>query len=293
LVLVALLLGMGLGGVLATAVAGPLTADLASMSTTARQVGEGDLSVRTGIDRKDELGYAARTFDQMIDRLEASEEERRFLLAAIGHDLRTPLTSIQAALEALVDGVAPDPPAYLRGMAHDLDYLRNLVNDLFLMARIDAGRLELLPIPLDLSELADEAVEALTPAAAERQVRLVVQAPGRLGMTGDAAALSRVFRNLLANAVRHSPEGGEVRIELSEVGSQVEAVVIDQGAGFAEAVRPAAFDPFVRADDSRNRDSGGAGLGLAIAKGIVDAHGGSIVIEDRPGGRVRFTLPGS
>jgi signal transduction histidine kinase len=84
-----------------------------------------------------------------------------------------------------------------------------------------------------------------------------------------------------------------VRIELSEVGSQVEAVVIDQGAGFAEAVRPAAFDPFVRADDSRNRDSGGAGLGLAIAKGIVDAHGGSIVIEDRPGGRVRFTLPGS
>jgi signal transduction histidine kinase len=293
LVLVALLLGMGLGGVLATAVAGPLTADLAAISTTAQKVGGGDLSVRTGIDRKDELGSAARAFDEMIDRLETSEAERRYLLAAIGHDLRTPLTSIQAAVEALADGVAPDPPGYLRGIAHDLDYLRHLVDDLFLMARIDAGRLELSPIPLDLSELADEAVEALTPAAAESHVRLLVRSPGRVGITGDAAALSRVLRNLAANAVRHSPEGGEVRLELSKVGSQVEAVVVDQGAGFAESVRKTAFDPFVRSDDSRSRDSGGTGLGLAIAKGIVEAHGGSIAIEDGPGGRVRFSLPGS
>lgn len=289
LVMVALLLGVGLGGVLAVAVAQPLTTDLAAMSTAARRAGEGDLSARTNIERQDEVGTTARAFDEMASKLEQSEEERRTLLTAVGHDLRTPLSSLQAAVEALQDGVAPDPPAYLRGMSHDLEHLRHLVDDLFLLARIDSDRLELALTQVDLAELADEAVEAVTPAAAKRRVQLYVDAPGRLGAVGDPAALGRVFRNLLANAVRHSPEAGEVRIELAQVGSQVETVVIDQGAGFADPSR--AFVRFTRSDHSRNRDSGGSGLGLAIAKGIVEAHGGTIAIEDGPGGRVRFALP--
>ncbi|MGH8924681.1 MAG: sensor histidine kinase [Acidimicrobiia bacterium] len=291
LVMVALLLGVGLGGVLAVAVAQPLTADLAAMAAAARRAGQGDLSTRTSIERQDELGTAARAFDAMISRLEQSEEERRTLLTAVGHDLRTPLSSLQAAVEALQDGVAPDPPAYLRGMSHDLTLLRHLVDDLFLLARIDAGRLELKPIQIDLAELADEAVEAVTPTAADRRIRLRVQAPGRVGVVGDPTALGRVFRNLLANAVHHSPDAGEVRIELVKIGLRAETVVSDQGEGFGDEFKPRAFDRFVRADISRNRDSGGSGLGLAIAKGIVEAHGGTIVIEDGPGGRVRFALP--
>ena len=291
LVMVALLLGVGLGGVLAVAVAHPLTADLSAMSTAARRAGEGDLKARTNINRQDELGKTARAFDEMVSKLEQSEEERRTLFTAIGHDLRTPLSSLQAAVEALQDGVAPDPPAYLRGMSHDLTLLRHLVDDLFLLARMDAGRLELTPIEVDLAELADEAVEAATPAAADRRIRLCVQSPGRVGVVGDPAALGRVFRNLLANAVHHSPEAGEVRIELVKIGLGVETIVSDQGKGFDDEFKPRAFDRFVRSDGSRNRDSGGSGLGLAIAKGIVEAHGGTIAIEDGPGGRVKFNLP--
>jgi signal transduction histidine kinase len=291
LVLVALVLGVGLGGVVAAAVARPLTGDLSAVSQAARQVAAGDLSARTGIVRDDELGIAARAFDKMVNDLQASDEERRNLLTAIGHDLRTPLASMQAAVEALQDGIANDPPAFLRGLGHDLDYLRHLVDDLFLLSRLDAGRLEFSPIALDLSELADEAVEAIGPIAVMRGVRLSVHSPGRLGVNGDPAALSRVFRNLIDNAVRHSPDLGEVKIELTGSHSRVHTIVTDQGAGFSDGIKKRVFDRFFRADDSRNRESGGTGLGLAIARAIVEAHGGRIAIEDGPGGRVAFELP--
>lgn len=291
LLLVALILGVGLGGVVAMAVAKPLTEHLAAVSSAASRVAAGDLSARTGVDRNDELGDVARSFDQMAARLETSDEERRLLTASISHDLRTPLASMQAAVEALQDGLAPDPPGYLRGLSHDIDYLRRLVDDLFLMSRIDAGSYHLEVSQVDLAELADEAVEAVAPTAATRGVRLEVATPGRVGISADPAALGRVFRNLLANAVRHSPEGGRVRIELSRAGNQVSALVSDEGAGFSPEVRARAFERFVRADHSRNRDTGGAGLGLAIAKGIVEAHGGTIEILDAGGGQVRFTIP--
>jgi two-component system sensor histidine kinase BaeS len=291
LVMVALVLGVGLGGVVAGAVARPLTDDLKAISRTAERVGRGDVTARSGVVRTDELGKAATALDEMIGKLELAEEERNNLLSAIGHDLRTPLGSMQAAVEALQDGVAPDPAAYLRGISHDLEHLRHLVDDLFLLTRIDTGRLDLSQTGVDLAELADEAVEAVTPAAATRKVRLRVEAPGRIGVNGDPAALSRVFRNLLANAIRHSPESGEVHVVLARNGSYVETTVSDEGAGFPDNLRQRAFERFVREDDSRNRDSGGAGLGLAIAKGIVEAHGGTITIEDGPGGRVCFSVP--
>jgi two-component system sensor histidine kinase BaeS len=291
LVLVAIVFGVGLGGVVAGAVARPLTDDLESISRTAEMVGAGDLTARTGVVRADELGKAAAALDQMIEKLQASEEERRNLLSAIGHDLRTPLGSMQAAVEALQDGVAPDPPAYLRGLSNDLEHLRLLVEDLFLLSRIDAGTLEISPVTVDLAELADEAVEAVTPVAARRRVGLKVVTPGHVGVKGDPAALSRVFRNLLANAVRHSPESGEVGVIVDRNGELAEITVVDQGPGFAAEVRDRAFDHFTRVDDSRSRESGGAGLGLAIAKGIVEAHGGTITIEEGPGGRVRFSVP--
>jgi two-component system, OmpR family, sensor histidine kinase BaeS len=291
LVLVALVLGVGLGGVVASAVARPLTTDLTTVSTTVGRVASGDLSARTGIVRSDELGDAARALDEMILKLETSEGERRNLLTSIGHDLRTPLASMQAAVEALQDEVAPDPAAYLRGISLDLEHLTHLVDDLFLLSRIDAGRLDLAPAEVDLAELADEAAEAVAPVAARRRIRVLVSTPGRMGVMADSAALGRVFRNLLANALRHSPDDGEVRVELTRSESQIKTVVIDQGEGFSDGIRSRAFERFARADDSRNRESGGTGLGLAIARAIVEAHGGTIAIEDGPGGRVRFALP--
>ena len=289
--LVALVLGLGLGGVVAMAVANPLTADLAQVTEAASKVEQGDLSARTEVARSDELGDVARAFDSMASRLQASEEERRSLLESISHDLRTPLASMQAAVEALQDGLAPDPPGYLRGLSLDLEHLRLLIDDLFLLARLESGNYQLQVTEVDLAELADEAVEAATPVAARRQVHLGVASPGRLGLHADPGALGRVFRNLLANAVRHSPEGGQVRIELSASRTEVSALVADQGAGFSADMRKRAFERFARADNSRNRDSGGSGLGLSIAKGLVEAHGGAIEIVEGAGGQVRFTLP--
>ena len=291
LVLVAIGLGVGLGSVIAGAVARPLTSDLEAISHTAERVGAGDLSARTGVSRNDELGRAAAALDETIATLQASEIERSNLLSAIGHDLRTPMGSMQAAVEALQDGVAPDPQAYLRGLVLDLEHLRHLVDDLFLLARIESGRLDLSPVDVDMAELADEAVEAVTPVAASRHVALTVDGPGHVPVRGDPAALGRVLRNLLANAIRHSPESGKVEILVSRNGSDAVTTVVDQGPGFPSEMGNAVFDRFVRADDSRNRESGGTGLGLAIAKSIVEAHGGIITIEPGPGGRVRFSVP--
>ena len=291
IVLVALVLAVGLGGVVAASVARPLTTDLSALSDTARGVAAGDLSVRSGVERTDELGKAAAAFDEMVERLEMSERERSYLLAAISHDLRTPLASMQAALEALQDGLAPDPPAYLRGLSIDLAHLRTLVDDLFVMSRLEAGSYELTRTDVDLAELADEAVEAVAPTAAQRRVKILVDAPARTWISADPVAIGRVLRNLLVNAIRYSPDGSEVRVSLMPGDSQVEVMVIDQGQGFAAEVRGTAFDPFVRAEESRNRDAGGSGLGLTIAKGIIEAHGGDIEILGGPGGRVRFALP--
>lgn len=298
LVLVALLLGVGLGGVLAVAVAGPLTADLGRLAETARAVGDGDLTIQTGIDRNDELGGAARAFDGMTARLAAAEEEsrgaeaeRRALIAAIGHDLRTPMASLQASIEAVQDGVAADPDAYLRGMAADVDHLRGLVDDLFLLARLDAGRHRVDPEPVDLAELVDEAVEAMNPLGATRKVMLRVESSGSVPAMADPAAVGRILRNLVDNAVRHSPPGGTVVVSAAGEDGTAMVEVSDQGEGFPAEFRSTAFERFTRADTARTRGDGGAGLGLAIASELTTLSGGQIDILEGPGGRIRFTLP--
>lgn len=288
LVLLALALGTALGVSLAVAIGRSMGADLERLGATARRIAGGDLHARTGVDRRDELGMAAEAVDEMAGRLEATEEERRIFLASVGHDLRSPLASIRASVEALEDGLVTDPGQYLRGIANDTEHLARLVDDLFLLSRVEAGRLELVPEPIDLTEVADGAVEAATAFASRRGVTLTTTAQRSTEVTADEMAITRVVRNLIDNAVRHSPHGGVVTVEVSEDERGAVLRVIDQGAGFDPAVRETAFDRFVTADPSR---AGGAGLGLAIARGIVDAHGGAILIEDGPGGRVAVTLP--
>jgi len=152
-------------------------------------------------------------------------------------------------------------------------------------------RLELRPAPFDLSELADEAVEVLQPVAAARGIEIRVDGPGPLPVEADSAALGRVLRNLLDNAIRHSPPGGGVTVELGVEPDWVVASIVDDGPGFADDMLDRAFDAFVRGDEARRRDGGGSGLGLAIAKGLIEGHGGDIVIGEGPGGRVRLRLP--
>ena len=288
LVLLALALGTALGVSLAVAIGSSMGADLDRLGATAKKIAAGDLTARTGVERRDELGLAATAVDEMADRLEAAEEERRIFLASVGHDLRSPLASMQASIEALEDGLASDPQQYLRGIANDTEHLARLVDDLFLLSKVEAGRLELTPEPIDLIELADGAVEAATAFASRHGVSIRTTADRSTEVDADGLAISRVVRNLIDNAVRYSPAGGVVTVDVTTEADSAVLRVIDEGPGFAPSVRESAFDRFVTADPSR---AGGAGLGLAIAKGIVTAHGGGIAIEDGPGGRVAVTLP--
>jgi signal transduction histidine kinase len=281
----------------AVAVAGPLMWDLDRVANVADRVGEGDLTVRSGVRRGDEIGRVAGAFDAMTDALEDAadqrdldEESRRRFFAAVGHDLRTPLASLLAAIEALEDGVAPDPARYLHSMERDVAALSALVDDLFLLSRIDSGSISIASEPVDVTELADEAIEVLRPVANRAGVTLRLEADHRTVVPGGTEAVSRTLRNLIENAIRHAPPGSEVVVEVrSATGATVR--VLDQGPGFDPGFVDHAFDRFARADDARSRDTGGSGLGLAIARGFVDALGGEIWAEPGPGGKVAFHLP--
>lgn len=297
LTLVVLGFGIVAGLGFAVAVARPMTADLRQMADTADRVAHGDLTAETGVRRRDEVGRLAESLDAMTRKLATAEAQRqhdetsrRQFFAAVGHDLRSPLASLQAALEALQDGVAPDPDRYLASMERDLTTLRALVDDLFLLARIESGTYPMEPVPVDVSELADEALDTLRPVANREGVRLRLNATGSVVVPAGPEALGRVLRNLVDNAIRHAPHNSEVVVEVRN-GTGATVTVVDDGPGFDPGFVDAAFERFTRADPARSRDTGGSGLGLAIAQGFVAALGGEIWAEPGPGGRVGFRLP--
>ena len=276
----------------------PLGRDVRRLEATVGRIEFGDRDARAGLDRADELGHVGRAVDQLNARLDELEQERQALeaerttfLSNIGHDLRTPLTALRAAVEALSDGVVDDTPRYYRSMQRDVEALSSLVDDLFLLVRVDSGRLDLAHDSIDLAEVADEALEALAPTAAAHGVDLTLATTGRVGTHGDAAALGRVVRNLVDNAIRHAPAGSGVEVSVGTAADGPWVRVVDAGPGFPTEFAAVAFDRFSRADPSRTRDTGGAGLGLAIAQGLVQAHGGEVWVEPPPGGRVAFRLP--
>jgi two-component system, OmpR family, sensor histidine kinase BaeS len=302
LMAIVLLGAFGLAVVVAQLMTRRLVRDLDRLATTAGRVAEGDLAARSGVQRLDEVGAVAQSFDDMAARLELSERrrtaeeaERRLLIASVGHDLRTPIAAIKAATEAIQDGVAPDPARYMAAIRRDVDHLGRLTDDLFMLAQLDAGRFEAGRDLVDVVELGDEAVEALLPAAAMRGVDLSLEtdlAHARAGFVrGTAHDLGRVLRNLVDNAIRHAPTPGHVRLVVSTDGAHVVLRVLDDGPGFPAEFISRAVEPFARADDSRDRARGGAGLGLAIAKGLTDAHGGELRIAQGPGGDVAVYLP--
>jgi len=287
-VLVPAVLGAALVAML---MARPVARDASKICDAAMRVADGDLTARTGVVRSDELGEAAAMFDKMVDRLDAIESERAVMLSSISHDLRTPLAALRASVEAIRDGVAPDPDAYLSGMERQIKALASLVDDLQLHSRIVSGTIETVRTRLDLTELADEAMETLRPLAETRHVALLLEADERVNVDADGSQLARVIRNLLENAIRHAPDDSVVLVQVAATSQSATLRVVDQGAGFPADFRDRAFEPFTRADPARDLTTGTAGLGLSIARGIVTAHGGTIGVADGPGGIVEIALP--
>lgn len=296
-----LLIVIGFGVVAAVSfallVSGPLTGDLTQISATATAIAGGDLTRRTDVGRSDEVGELALAIDEMANTLEdadlARERDdlaRRELFAAVGHDLRTPLASLRVAIEAVQDGMTDDPDRYLDSMQKDTEALSTLVDDLFLLARLDSGDVEHEVGAVDLTEVADEAVELFRPLLDERGLTVRVEMDGRVTAKASSEGVARVVRNLLDNAVRHSPKGSEVVITVSN-GDWARVRIADQGEGFSDEFVGRAFDSFSRDGEDRARSEGGAGLGLAIAHRYIENFGGQIWAESGPGGVVSFVLP--
>jgi two-component system sensor histidine kinase BaeS len=270
-----------------------LLGPLDELRAASKRLAGGDLGARASESGPRELRELAASFNEMASSLEHLFDARRELVAWASHDLRTPLASLRAMVEALEDNLA-EPAEYLPAIRAQTDLLSGLVEDLFELARIDSGVLALEFREASLGELVASCLESLRPAAHSRGVRLESSVDPSYPLVKVAPdKVQRVLLNLVENAVRHTSREGAVAVVVQTDTDHVVVAVEDDGAGLAPEAPQRMFERFWRDDESRTRASGGAGLGLAIAQGLVHAHGGTIWAENRDGGgaRVAFTLP--
>jgi signal transduction histidine kinase len=252
----------------------------------------GDLSARAPERGPAELAELARSFNEMAEDLARIFDARRELVAWASHDLRTPIASLQAMLEAIEDGIA-GPERYLAAMHEQVRNLARLVDDLFELARIDAGALTLELRNAELAGLIESCVRGLEAEAHARQVRMEARVENGARVRCEPEKVERVLYNLLTNALHHTPSDGSVAVLVDPGPEEVQVTVEDTGDGLTPEAATRMFDRFWREDRARTSGEAGAGLGLAIARGLVEAHGGRIWAEPRPEGgtRVSFTLP--
>ncbi len=285
-------------------ISGQILNVIGDLASAARAVSSGRLGARVQAEGIDELTELAQAFNMMAAKLDEAdvmrremEEARRHLIAAISHDLRTPIATIRVMVEAMNDNVVTDQETidrYVRSIHGELGRLGNLIDDLFELSQLEAGALTLHLEPGSLRDLLSDTLESLQLHAAGKGLRLSGQVDGDLPpVVMDAARIQRVLDNLVQNAIRHTPPEGTVVLEAQEFDDAVRVDVIDSGEGVPPADLPHIFERFYRGEKSRARGQGGAGLGLAIAKGLVEAHGGKIWVQnvaDR-GARFSFLLP--
>jgi signal transduction histidine kinase len=253
------------------------------------RVAAGDLTTRVAERGPAYTRSLARAFNAMTSRLEASEEQRRRLLADVSHELRTPLSVVQGELEAIVDGVHPADTAHLSAILDETKILARLVEDLRTLSLAESGALALHREPTDIGALAKDAVGSFSQQAEESGITLGADAPAGLPLVdADPVRAREILGNLISNALRYTPSGGRVRVAAALVDGGVAVSVSDTGAGIAPEALGRVFDRFYKSAESR-----GAGLGLAIAKQLVEAHGGTISATSVVGSgtQISFTLP--
>jgi signal transduction histidine kinase len=263
------------------------------LETAAEELSAGELKARAPTDGPSELAHVGEAFNTMASNIEALFDARRQLVAWASHDLRTPVAAIQAMLEALEDGLATTDE-YLPALRQQTHTLASLIDDLFELARIDASALTLELRETQLPQLVSSCVSGLEAEARARQVHLESRIEEALPDVRCAPEhVERVLYNLLTNALRHTPSDGSVIVRARRRATELEVSVEDTGVGLSSEAQQRMFERFWRGDASRTRASGGAGLGLAIARGFVEAQGGRIWAENRPegGARFAFTLP--
>jgi two-component system sensor histidine kinase BaeS len=270
---VALMVALILSFYLSRGVTGPVQA----MSLASERIAAGHYEERVHVTGQDELSRLATRFNEMAGRLDEVESMRRRLLADISHELRTPLTSIQGSLEGLMDGVLPASTETYQQIHSEAQRLNRLVNDLQELSRVEARAFQLERGSVDVAGLITTVLKRLSPMAASRRVQLTVASLQELpSLYADEDRLLQVLSNITSNAINYTPAGGNITLSARRVANDVEIEVTDKGAGIAPEHLPRIFDRFYRIDKSRSRQAGGSGIGLTIARALVEAHGGRI-----------------
>jgi signal transduction histidine kinase len=277
--------------VLARWLARGMTQPLRDMAEASRRMETGDYSTRVLTSTRDEVGQLATAFNRMSRELENLEASRRDLVANVSHELKTPITAIRAHLENLLDGVEQPNSQTLEIMLAQSERLGRLVEQLLDLSRLESGDVPLRREPVSLAPLVALVMSEIEVACADREVEVVSDLSDDLPtIEADSERVHQVIFNLVDNAVRFTPEGGEVRIEAHRHNGSVEVSVADTGVGIPADALPRLFERFYRVDPARAREDGGTGIGLAIARSVVEAHGGSIRAESAPGHGSVFTF---
>jgi len=270
-----------------------VSAPLGELLEASGRITEGDYSPRVTERGPREVRSLARAFNGMAERLQLTEEQRRDLMADITHELRTPLTVIQGNIEGILDGVYPPDEDHLKSILEETQILSRLVEDLRTLALAESGALQMKKEPTDLAVLIGETVSAFRTQADAAGVKIEIQVEaGEQLVNLDPERIRQVLSNLITNALRYTPRDGTIRVGFTDIqvekGHFAEVTVVDNGAGISPDVLPQIFDRFYK-----SRDSSGTGLGLPIARHLVEAHGGSITAESQPGQSttMRFRLP--
>ena len=286
--IVAIVASVGLAVVLARMLARPL----AEIGAAARRIADGDYAARVPREGPEEVASLADSFNQMAASLEEQEAMRRDFIANAAHELRTPLTNLQGYLEALRDGVISADRATYESLHEEADRLVRLSRSLDALAEGDAGVNPLEPIDLDLSSAIRSAIDLAAPAVERAGLRLELDVPSRLTARADPDRLAQVLANLLSNAVRYTPAGGSITVRAERHPADVLVSILNTGEGIPAEDIDRVFERFYRVEKSRDRARGGAGIGLAIVKQLVEASGGRVGAESIGGvTRFWFSLP--
>jgi signal transduction histidine kinase len=265
-----------------------------TLKAVAGRMEQGDLSQRVSIKTRGEIGALAHAFNTMADSLNRAEQVRRNLVSDVAHELRNPLMNIRGYLELLQDQVLEPTPETLASLYEETSLLSRLVADLQDLSLAEAGQLHLARRPISLEEVVSQAAHMVQPHLARKNLALHVRIPADLPcVEADQERVAQILRNLLSNAITHTPNQGEICITASHRESVVKISIRDTGVGIVPEHLPYLFERFYRADASRARATGGTGLGLAVVKQMVQAHGGQVTVESQPGkgSCFMFTLP--
>lgn len=281
----------GIALLLGIVLARTLTRPLRELTAATQVVAQGALGQQVTVRSRDELGALAVSFNQMSTNLAHAQTLRRQMTADIAHDLRTPLSVILGYTEALRDGKLPPDQEIFDTLHIEAQHLQRLIDDLRTLSLTDAGELPLARQPVPVEALLERAAAAHRARAQDQQVALELHVPAGLpDVEVDVERIAQVLGNLLSNALRYTPAGGTIMLDAQMHGAAVELRVRDSGSGIAPNDLPHIFERFYRADPSRQQGDGSSGLGLAIARGIAEAHGGGISVESTPGHGTTFTI---